>query len=85
MISGLEESERCAMCGRDEAVHPAYCHFYQRDQRIALCSPECAERFLFNAANHDGPPHDFLKRYLETLEWKSEVQSPNETVAFSRE
>ena len=46
MNVGIEDREQCAVCGREAADGHWFCHFYPGGERVALCSPACAEAFL---------------------------------------
>ncbi len=57
MANELVETECCAVCGEEAEGAHAYCHFYPEGQRVTMCSPECAEKFL-RGPGHDANGHD---------------------------
>jgi hypothetical protein len=40
------EHEVCAVCGEKAEGDRWFCHFYNGQNRVTLCSPACAETFL---------------------------------------
>lgn len=54
MSETIDHAEVCAICGKDAHSEPSFCHFYQVDRRVTLCSPACAERYLHLPAVANG-------------------------------
>jgi hypothetical protein len=46
MEPDLNAGECCAVCGKDANLAGWFCHFYQEQNRVTLCSPACAEFYL---------------------------------------
>jgi predicted nucleic acid-binding Zn ribbon protein len=46
MKSEFDETEFCAVCGKDANGDRWFCHFYREQERDTFCSPACAEIFL---------------------------------------
>jgi hypothetical protein len=47
----LNGVETCAVCGRDAEGDRWFCHFYNGDERVTLCSTGCAEHYLHSPRN----------------------------------
>ncbi|MEO5959715.1 MAG: hypothetical protein ABIZ49_10065 [Opitutaceae bacterium] len=46
MSAELAAIGSCAACKAPLAWDRAFCHFFENEERVALCCPACAENFL---------------------------------------
>lgn len=68
------EFDRCARCGR-EIRGEGYCRLMRDGKALVLCSPACAERFIWNGAGGAGSPDGLrspsVEELVEALRWRT--------------
>jgi hypothetical protein len=71
MTDEREPNERCGTCRRELNGDASFARIYQDGRRIVLCSPACAEHFIFapTLPAPDGGPRDYLEELIEELRW----------------